>query len=67
MAEIAAGALVAEQAVATGLEAAAAASMARPTQPLRASLTQIVTLPAGDSSCVTPLPSRRHVVYRLTS
>ncbi|KUI64872.1 Acyl-CoA-binding domain-containing protein 4 [Cytospora mali] len=50
MAEIAAGALVAEQVVATGLEAAAAASVARPTQPLKASLTQIATSPAGDSS-----------------
>lgn len=50
MAEIAAGALVAEQVVATGLEAVAAASVARPTQPLKASLSQLATSPAGDAS-----------------
>ncbi|KAK7735343.1 hypothetical protein SLS53_007575 [Cytospora paraplurivora] len=50
MAEVAAGALAAEQVLATGLEAAAAASVARPTQPLSASLSRIATSPAGDSS-----------------
>lgn len=50
MAEIAAGALVAEQVVSTGLEAAAVASVARPTLPLKASLSQIASSPAGDSS-----------------
>lgn len=50
MAEIAAGALVAEQVVSTGLEAAAAVSIAKPTQPLQATLSQIATTPASDSS-----------------
>lgn len=50
MAEIAAGALVVEQIVSTGLEAGAAVAVARPTHPLKASLTQIAT--SSDSSCV---------------
>ena len=47
MAEIAAGALVAEQVVATGVEAAAAVAIARPTQPLQATLSQIGTSDAS--------------------
>ncbi|KAF3770598.1 hypothetical protein M406DRAFT_271856 [Cryphonectria parasitica EP155] len=49
MAELAAGALVAEQVVSTGLEVGAAASLARSTQPLRATLSQITTSPPSDS------------------
>lgn len=52
MAEIAAGALVAEQVVSTGLEVGAAASIARPTLPLKATLDQIASSQAEDSSCV---------------
>lgn len=48
MAEIAAGALVVEQVVSTTLQAGAAVAVARPTHPLKASLTQIAT--SGDSS-----------------
>lgn len=50
MAEIAAGALVAEQVVATGVEAGAAASIARPTQLSKASFSQIAVTPAEDKS-----------------
>lgn len=50
MAEIAATALVAEQVVSTGLEAGAAVSIAKPTQPLQATLSQIATTTANDSS-----------------
>ncbi|KAK3933559.1 putative kelch domain-containing protein [Diplogelasinospora grovesii] len=50
MAEIAAGALVAEQVVATGVEAAAAVAIARPTQPLRASLTRVAKASTEDTS-----------------
>ncbi|KAJ4403222.1 hypothetical protein N0V82_010682 [Gnomoniopsis sp. IMI 355080] len=50
MAEIAAGALVAEQVVSTSLEAGAAVSIAKPTQPLKATLSQIATSSPDDSS-----------------
>lgn len=50
MAELAAGAVVAEQVISTGLEAGAAVSIAKPTQPLKATLSQIATAPANDSS-----------------
>lgn len=50
MASIAAGALVAEQVVSTGIEAGVAVSIAKPTQPLKATLSQIATTPANDSS-----------------
>lgn len=50
MAEVAAGALIAEQVIATGVEAAAAVAIAAPTMPLKVSLTQLAWLPQGDSS-----------------
>ncbi|OLN82375.1 Tip elongation aberrant protein 3 [Colletotrichum chlorophyti] len=50
MAEVAAGAIVAEQVVSTGLEAGAVAAVARPTQPLKVSLSQIATTPKDDAS-----------------
>ena len=50
MAEIAAGALVAEQVVSTGVETAAAVAIARPTQPLHATLSQIATSRSSDAS-----------------
>ena len=43
MAEIAAGALVAEQIVSTGLEIGVAAAVAQPTQDLQATLTRLGT------------------------
>lgn len=53
MAEIAAGALVAEQVVATGVEAGAVVAVAQPTQPPKATLSQIAS---SDASCVCPIP-----------
>ncbi|KAK4446484.1 hypothetical protein QBC34DRAFT_411301 [Podospora aff. communis PSN243] len=50
MAEIAAGALVAEQVVATGVEAAAVAAVAAPTQPLKVALSQLARVAKDDSS-----------------
>jgi hypothetical protein len=50
MAEVAAGAIVAEQIISTGVEAGAAAVVARPSQPLTVVLTQIATTPAEDES-----------------
>ena len=50
MAEVAAGALVAEQVVATGVEAAAVVAIATPTQPLKVSLTQLAPPAAAESS-----------------
>lgn len=47
MAEVAAGALVAEQVVATGVEAAAVVAVATPTHPLKVSLTQLAA-PSAD-------------------
>lgn len=49
MAEVAAGALAAEQVIMTGVEAGAAVAIAKPTQPLKASLNQI-TLPVDDTT-----------------
>ncbi|KAH7169894.1 hypothetical protein EDB81DRAFT_836950 [Dactylonectria macrodidyma] len=60
MAEIAAGALVVEQIVSTGVEAAAAATVAKPTQLIRASLSQFAATPADDSSLM--LARSRHTV-----
>ncbi|KAM5347377.1 hypothetical protein ACJ41O_010382 [Fusarium nematophilum] len=50
MAEVAAGAIVAEQVVVTGVEAGAAAAIARPTQPLTAVLKQIAAAPVNDDA-----------------
>ncbi|KAK3348686.1 hypothetical protein B0T25DRAFT_519080 [Lasiosphaeria hispida] len=50
MAEVAAGALVAEQIVATGVEVASAAAIAAPTQPLKVSLTQLANVTDESSS-----------------
>lgn len=50
MAEAVAGAVVAEQVVSTSLEAGAAVAVARPTQPLKVSLSQIATTPTDDAS-----------------
>lgn len=52
MAEIAAGAVVAEQVVATTLEGGALVgyAVAKPTLPLKASFTQIATAPKDDST-----------------
>lgn len=59
MAEIAAGAIVAEQVISTGVEAGAAVAVARPTQPLKVSLSQIATTqaPEFDASSVYPFQS----------
>ena len=50
MAEIAAAALVAEQVVSTSVEVGVAATLAKPTQPLHATLTQIATTPTHDQA-----------------
>ncbi|KPM42490.1 hypothetical protein AK830_g4058 [Neonectria ditissima] len=50
MAEIAAGALVVEQVVSTGVQAAAVATVAKPTQLLKASLSQIASTSGDDNS-----------------
>ncbi|KAF6843877.1 kelch domain-containing protein [Colletotrichum musicola] len=50
MAEAVAGAVVAEQVVSTGLEAGAAVAVARPTQPLKVTLSQIATTSEDDAS-----------------
>lgn len=50
MAEVVAGAVVAEQVVSTGLEAGAAVAVARPTQPLKVTLSQIATTSENDAS-----------------
>lgn len=52
MAEIAAGAVVAEQAVSTTLEASAVAgyAVAKPTVPLKATFTQIATADKDDTT-----------------
>ncbi|TPX07461.1 uncharacterized protein E0L32_002069 [Thyridium curvatum] len=50
MAEAVAGAVVAEQIVSTGVEVGAAAAVARPTQPLKATLQKIATIAAQDTS-----------------
>ncbi|KAK7429845.1 hypothetical protein QQZ08_003690 [Neonectria magnoliae] len=60
MAEIAAGALVAEQIVSTGIQAAAVATVAKPTQLLKASLSQIAATPGHDSSLA--LARSRHSI-----
>lgn len=54
MAEIAAGAVVAEQVVATGLEGGAVLGYAvsKPTMPLKASFVQFGTAPKDDSAYV---------------
>jgi len=54
MAEVAAGVIAVEQVVSTGLEVGAAATVARPTQPLTAVLSQIATTPKEDNSYVFP-------------
>lgn len=68
MAEIAAGAVVAEQVVSTGLEVGAAVAVARPSQPLKASLSQIATSPAEDSSYGHPpyIRTLTHSKHQLT-
>ncbi|KAK3320312.1 hypothetical protein B0T19DRAFT_389209 [Cercophora scortea] len=50
MAEVAAGAIVAEQVVATGVEAGAAVAIASPTQPLKVSLSQLAASFPDDTS-----------------
>ncbi|KAF4993232.1 hypothetical protein FGRMN_6596 [Fusarium graminum] len=50
MAEIAVGALAAEQVVSTGLEVGVATTVARPTQPITAVLSQIASTPKDDTS-----------------
>ncbi|KAF5020574.1 hypothetical protein F66182_7406 [Fusarium sp. NRRL 66182] len=50
MAEVAAGVIAAEQAISTGVEVGVAATVARPTQPLTAVLSQIATTPEKDNS-----------------
>jgi hypothetical protein len=50
MAEVAAGALAVEQVVSTGLQVGAAATVARPTQPITAVLSQIASTPKDDTS-----------------
>ncbi|KAF4970569.1 hypothetical protein FSARC_2434 [Fusarium sarcochroum] len=50
MAEIAAGAIAVEQVISTGIEVGAAATVARPTQPLTAVLSQIARTPENDNS-----------------
>jgi hypothetical protein len=50
MAEVAAGVIAVEQVVSTGLEVGAAATVARPTQPLTAVLSQIASTPKDDTS-----------------
>ncbi|KAM0298112.1 hypothetical protein ACHAPM_008809 [Fusarium culmorum] len=50
MAEVAAGALAVEQVISTGLQVGAAATVAKPTQPLTAVLTQIAKTPEEDDS-----------------
>uniref|UniRef100_A0A8H7TV03 Uncharacterized protein n=1 Tax=Bionectria ochroleuca TaxID=29856 RepID=A0A8H7TV03_BIOOC len=58
MAEIAAGVIAVEQLVATGVEAAAAASIARPGQLTKASLNQIAIEPSNQTS--VPALARSH-------
>ena len=55
MAEIAAGALAVEQVVSTSIQAGAAVAVAKPAQPYKASLNQIATSPAEDTSYAIPL------------
>ena len=50
MAEVAVGALVVEQIVATGVEVAAVAAIAAPTQPLKISLSQLAKAAAPDDT-----------------
>jgi hypothetical protein len=50
MAEVAAGALAVEQVVSTGLQVGAAATVAKPTQPLTAVLSQFASTPQEDNS-----------------
>lgn len=50
MAEVAAGALVAEQIVATGVEVGAAVAVAAPTQPLKVSLKQLARATSEDTT-----------------
>lgn len=50
MAEVVAGAVVAEQVAATGIEAGAALAVAQPTLPLRATFHQIASAQEQDES-----------------
>jgi hypothetical protein len=61
MAEIAAGAVVAEQIVSTTLEGGAIAgyAVAKPTVPLKATFTQIATADKDDTTYQTQLPPLR--------
>ncbi|KAK0724544.1 hypothetical protein B0H67DRAFT_108134 [Lasiosphaeris hirsuta] len=60
MAEVAAGALVAEQIVATSVEVAAVAAIAAPTQPLKVSLTQLANVTDESFSCRNQELGRSH-------
>lgn len=69
MAEVAAGALVAEQVIATTVEGGALAGYAvsKPTMPLKASFVRFGTAPRDDAACVipSPLPSFATVYSKL--
>lgn len=64
MAEVAAGALVAEQIVATGVEVGAAVAVAAPTQPLKVSLTQLARATSEPTEYARSLsPSQQGTTY----
>ena len=54
MAGVAAGLIVAEQIIATGVEAAAAVAIAAPTQPVKVSLEQLARVEGENNASVTP-------------
>lgn len=58
MAEAVAGIVAAEQIISTGVEAGVAVALARPTQPLKATLSQIATFSTDDGQYVTSLLPR---------
>ena len=53
MAEIAAGVIAAEQVISTGIEAAAAVAVARPSLPLKGVLSQLASAHGDDTSWVS--------------
>lgn len=56
MAEALAGTVAIEQVISTAVEATAVAALAKPTQPLKGTLSQIAAFPANDSQYVIVLP-----------
>ncbi|KAF4446725.1 Tip elongation aberrant protein 3 [Fusarium austroafricanum] len=62
MAEVAAGVIAAEQVVSTGIEVGAAATVARPSQPITALLSQIASTPKEDDSHRLSLARSHHTV-----